>query len=216
MQKNLESCLKPLGTEDWRKIYNSIVYVRYSQGLDILKKAGFEVDSRNDGFIGMCFVDHVEGLSFYVIAAAHIRDNNIFLSKENKSSRLILRALGLKDCLYLNQENIDLDLSRYYSYAQNIIKNYEEPFEEAVEIRDITELDGFRKPFWPDEIEVLLIGGAGQQERVFVRAERFGENCLFGLLVDEPELFEGIHKGDEIDFMLIEREGKSSTVHVVK
>ena len=172
MQKNLESCLKPLGTEDWRNISNSIVYVRYSQGLDILKKAGFEVDSRNDGFIGMCFVDHVEGLSFYVIAAAHIRDNNIFLSKENKSSRLILRALGLKDCLYLNQENIEVDLSRYYSYAGDIMKEFEEPFEEAVSIRDITELDDFRKPFSPDEIEVLLIGKAFGQECVMVRAEQ--------------------------------------------
>ena len=214
MQKNLESCLKPLGTEDWRNIANSIVYVRYSQGLDILKKAGFEVDSRNDGFIGMCFVDHVEGRSFYVIAAAHIRDNNIFLSKENKSSRLILRALGLKDCLYLNQENIEVDLSRYYSYAGDIMKEFEEPFGEAVSIRDITELDDFRKPFSPDEIEVLLIGKAFGQERVMIRAEQYGENCLKGILLDEPQAKAGMHKGDEIDFMLVEREGGFSTVHL--
>lgn len=216
MQKNLELCLRPLEKDSWRNIYNSLVYVRCPGKLEVLKKAGFEVDSRNDGFIGMSFISHLEGLCFYVIAAAHIRNENIFVCRENKVSEVIFKAVDLSSCLYLNQENIDLDLSRYYSYAQNIIKNYEEPFEEAVEIRDITELDGFRKPFWPDEIEVLLIGGAGQQERVFVRAERFGDNCLFGHLVDEPELFEGIHKGDEIDFMLIEREGKSSTVHVVK
>lgn len=214
MQKNLESCLKALAEEDWRNISNSIVYVRYSQGLEVLKKAGFEVDSRNDGFIGMCFVDHLEGLSFYVIAAAHIRDNNIFVSKENKSSRLIFKAAALKDCLYLNQENIEVDLTRYYSYAGAIMKEFEEPFEEAVAIRDITELDDFRSPFNPDEIEVLLIGKAFGQKRIQVRAERFGENCLYGIIVSEPDGTTGFSKGDEIDFMLVEREGGFSTVHL--
>ena len=214
--EKLEAFLKKLGEESWRDICNSVVFIRCPEMLDVLKKAGFEVDSRNDGFIAMCFVDHMEGLSFYVIAAAHIRDNNIFVSKENKSSRLIFKAAALKDCLYLNQENIEVDLARYYSYAGAIMKEFEEPFGEAVAILDITELDDFRCPFKPDEIDVLLIGKDFGQERVMVRAERFGENCLYGILVSEPAANTGFSKGDEIDFILVENEGKASTVHVVK
>ena len=216
MSQNLESCLKKLDDENWRNISNSIVYIRCRDKLEILKTAGFDVDPRNDGFIAMCFIDHVEGLSFYVIAAAHLRDTNIFVSKENKSSRLIFKAEGLKDCVYLNQENIDVDLSGYYSYAKAIMTEFEEPFEEAVAIRDINELDDFRNPYNPDEIEVVLIGKDFSQDRIFVRAERFGENCLYGIIVSEVESKTGFKKGDEIDFMLVEREGKASTIHVIK
>ena len=214
MAQNLESFLKKLDDENWRNISNSIVYIRSPEELKLLKLANFPVDPRNDGFIAMCFVDHNEGLSFYVIAAAHIRDANIFVSKENKSSRLIIKAEGLKDCVYLNQDNIDVDLSRYYSYAQGIMAEFEEPFEEAVAIRDIEELDDFRNPRKPDEIEVMLIGKDFGQERVFVRAERFGENCLYGTIVSDVGRKTGFKKGDEIDFMLVEREGGFSTVHV--
>ena len=85
--EKLEAFLKKLGEESWRDICNSVVFIRCPEMLDVLKKAGFEVDSRNDGFIAMCFVDHMEGLSFYVIAAAHIRDNNIFVSSYHYSRR---------------------------------------------------------------------------------------------------------------------------------
>ena len=215
MQKNLESCLIKLSDESWRNISNSIVYIRCKEKLELLKKAGFDVDSRNDGFLAMCFVDHVQGVLFSVIAAAHLRDTNIFVSKENKTSSLILKAVDLQDCLYLNQNNMEVDLSHYYSYAGDIMKEYEKGFEEAIAIRDIMELDDFRNPFAPDEIEVLLIGSFGQ-ERVYVRAERFGDNRLYGVLLDSPKLAAGLKQGDEIDFLLIEREGKSSTVHAVK
>ena len=110
--ENLEACLIELGKENWRNISNSIVYVRSADSLDVLNKAGFEVDSRNDGFIGLCFVDHLQGLSFYVIAAAHIRNNNIFISKENKSAKLIFRAQALEKCLYLNQNYMNMDFLR--------------------------------------------------------------------------------------------------------
>lgn len=212
--ENLEKYLKKLGDEKWRDICNSIVYVRCPAMLETLAKAGFEVDSRNDGFICVCFIDHMEGMSFYVIAAAHIRNENIFICKENKSSQLIIRMQALKECLYLNQNYMNMDFLRWDSYIRSVIHDYEEPYEEAVEIRDIMELDEFRNPVSPDEIEVLLIGKETGQERVMVRAEKYGDNCLKGILLNEPESAIGIHKGDEIDFMLVEREGGFSTVHV--
>ena len=216
MAENLEICLKLLNDENWRNISNSIVYIRCKEKLKILEKAGFEVDFRNDGFIAMCFVNHLEGLSFYVIAAAHIRNNNIFISRENKNASLIIKAEILKNCLYLNQSYMEINLTKYYLYADALRKQYELPFEEAVSIRDITELDDFRKPFYPDEIEVLFVGKTISQERVFVRAERFGDNCLYGILLDEPKNETGFHKGEEIDFILVEQNGKANTIHFVK
>ena len=214
--ENLETCLKKLSEESWRNITNSIVFIRCPEKLDVLKSAGFEVDSRNDGFIALCFVDHNEGLSFYVIAAAHIRNQNIFICKENKSSSLIFRIQALTDCFYLPQDCINMDYSRWDYYVSSIIKDCEKNFEEATEIRDLVELDEFRNPFFPDDIEVMLVGKSTMQQRVHVRAEKWGDNCLIGTLLDEPEQTSGLHKGDQIDFMLVEREGGFSTVHVCK
>ncbi|MCR4901040.1 MAG: hypothetical protein K5907_09530 [Treponema sp.] len=215
-QKDLEAFLIPIKGEDWRDIYNSIVYVRCKEKMEVLKKAGFDVDNRNDGFIALCFIDHQEGLSFYVIAAAHLRGENIFVSKENKSSAVILRAVDLADAPYLNSNYINVDISKYDYYAGSIIDKYEKDIEEAVEMRDIEELDSFRKPYFPDEIEVVLLGKDGSQEKVFVLGSRYGSGCLFGVLINEPALDFGIHKGQEIDFMVIDKAGSLCTVHVKK
>ena len=214
--ENLEGCLKKLGDENWRELSNTVVYIRCVQKLEVLKKAGFKVDPRNDGFLAMCFIDHEKGLSFYVISAAHIRNSDIFVSPENKSSAIILGAQDLAECLYLNQQYIEIDLSRYFDYAASIKKNYEQNIDDVLYIRDITELDDFRKPFFPDDIEVLLIGKNFGQERIFVRSAHYGENGLTGIILDEPQKATELRKGDEIDFMLVERDGKLSTVCVVK
>lgn len=214
--ENLESCLKTLGKEDWRNITNSMIYIRCPQKLEVLQKSGFEVVGRNDGFLALCFVDHVEGLSFYVIASAHIGQDRVFVSKENKSSQLIFRVGDLLDCSYLNQDFIEADFSHYYSYIDEIIAQFEKACEEAVDIRKLTELDDFRDPQFPDNIEVVLIGKGLEQEKVWIRSEKFGPNCIYGTLLDEPRQDFGLHKDDLIDMMLIDRDGKSSTIHAVK
>lgn len=213
---NLESCLKPLAEENWRNITNSMIYIRCPQKLEVIQKAGFEIAGRNDGILALCFVDHLKGLSFYVIAAAHIGEDRVFVSKENKSSQLIFSFADLSDCLYLNQDFIDADFSRYYSYVDDIIKQFEKDYEEAVDIRKILKLDEFRDPQFPDNIEVVLIGKGLEQEKVWVRATQFGMNCIYGILLNEPRQDFGVHKEDLIDLMLIERDGKLSTVHAIK
>lgn len=214
--ENLEACLKKLCDENWRELSNTVVYIRCKQKLEVLAKAGFKVDPRNDGFLAMCFIDHTQGLSFYVISAAHIRGADIFVSQENKSSAIILRASELAECLYLNQQYIEIDLSKYFDYAASIKKDYEQNIDDVLYIRDITEIDDFRKPFFPDDVEVLLIGKDFGQEGIFVRSEHYGEKGLTGIILDEPQKATSLHKGQEIDFMLVERDGKLSTVHAVK
>lgn len=215
-QKNLEACLVSLYREDWRNICNTLVYLRCKEKMDLLKKAGFEVDPRNDGVLALCFIDHEQGLSFYVIAAAHIRADNIFVSKENPASQVLLRASSMQNALCLKSDYINADVSRYESYVTQIVRQYEYGLDDAIKMRGITELDDFRKPFFPDDVEVLLLSKGLEQERVFVRLCKYGQGCLYGELLDEPEQDFGIHKGQIIDFMVLQREGGLSTVHLKK
>ena len=218
----LEDYLEELKSENWRDVSNSLIYVRCPQKMDVLKKAGFDVAPANDGVLALAFVNHNEGLSLYVIAAAHIRNDSIFVSKENKSAMLIFNVETLlKDfqsdvCKYLNQNYIELDFNKYSYYADLVIKKFENDCEEAADIRKIFELDDFRRAFFPDDIEVILICTKTGQEKTWVRVEQYGDNCLYGKLLTEPSESFGIHKGDLIDFMLVEQNGKLSTVHVEK
>lgn len=215
-QKNLEAYLVSLYREDWHNICNTLVYLRCKEKMDLLKKAGFEVDPRNDGVLALCFIDHEQGLSFYVIAAAHIRADNIFVSKENPASQVLLRASSMQNALCLKSDYINADVSRYESYVTQIVRQYEYGLDDAIKMRGITELDDFRKPFFPDDVEVLLLSKELEQERVFVRLCKYGQGCLYGELLDEPTQDFGIHKGQQIDFMVLEREGGLSTVHLKK
>ena len=215
-QKNLEAYLVSLYREDWHNICNTLVYLRCKEKMDLLKKAGFEVDPRNDGVLALCFIDHEQGLSFYVIAAAHIRADNIFVSKENPASQVLLRASSMQNAPCLKSDYINADLSRYESYVTQIVRQYEYGLDDAIKMRGITELDDFRKPFFPDDVEVLLLSKELEQERVFVRLCKYGQGCLYGELLDEPDQDFGIHKGQIIDFMVLQREGGLSTVHLKK
>ncbi|MBO4532390.1 MAG: hypothetical protein J5726_01645 [Treponema sp.] len=215
-QNNLEAFLESLEKADWHDICNSIVYVRCPEKMEVLRKAGFAVDPRNDGVLALCFIDHGEGLSFYVIAAAHIRADNIFVSKENKAACVILRAASIPTALCLKSDFINADVNTYEAYVSQIVKQYEYGLDDAIKMRNITELDGFRKPFFPDDIEVLLLAKGLEQERVFVRACKYGEGCLYGQLLDEPDQDFGVHKDEVIDFMVLDREGTLSTVHLKK
>ena len=215
-QNNLEAFLVPLEKENWRDICNSIVYLRCPKMREVVKKAGFEVDPRNDGVLALCFIDHEQGLSFYVIAAAHIRADNIFVSKENPASQVLLRASSMQNALCLKSDYINADVSRYESYVTQIVRQYEYGLDDAIKMRGITELDDFRKPFFPDDVEVLLLSKGLEQERVFVRLCKYGQGCLYGELLDEPDQDFGIHKGQIIDFMVLQREGGLSTVHLKK
>ena len=96
------------------------------------------------------------------------------------------------------------------------IKQFEKDYEEAVDIRKILKLDEFRDPQFPDNIEVVLLAKGLEQEKVWIRATQFGLNCIYGILLDEPQQDFGVHKDDLIDLMLIERDGKMCTVHAVK
>lgn len=212
--EKLENYLKKIEEENWRNLVNSLVYVRCPGELENLKKVGFEVDGRNDGFLAICYVNHEEGISFSVVAAAHLREDRIFASRENKSSVMTYRIEGLKEYEYLNQNYISAASVQYAWYIEDIVAKYEKNCEEAVEIRSLEELDGFRKPFYPDEIEVVLIGKAFGQEKVWVRVEKFGENALKGVLISEPSSACGVCKGDMIDFMLVEQNGRRMTIHV--
>jgi hypothetical protein len=215
-QASLETYLVSLEKEDWHNICNSIVYVRCRDKMEVLRKAGFEVDPRNDGILALCFIDHNEGLSFYVIAAAHIRADNIFVSKENKASCVILHAAAMPFALCLKSDYINADVAQYESYVTQIVRQYEYGLDDAIKMRGISELDDFRKPFFPDDIEILLLGKGLEQERVFVRACKYGEGCLYGQLLDEPDQDFGVHKDEVIDFMVLDREGTLSTVHLKK
>ena len=215
-QNNLEAYLVSIEKEDWHNVCNSIVYVRCPEKMDVLQKAGFAVDPRNDGVLALCFVDHEEGLSFFVIAAAHIRADNIFVSKENRSACIILRASLIPCAMCLKSDFINADVNSYESYVSQIVKQYEYGIDDAIKMRSITELDDFRKHFFPDDIEILLLGKGLEQERVFVRSYKYGSGCLYGQLLDEPRQNFGVHKGDIIDFLVLDRDGKKSTVHVVK
>jgi len=215
-EKDLEKYLLPLEKEDWHNICNSIVFVRCPDKMDLLRKAGFEVDPRNDGILALCFIDHNEGLSFYVIAAAHIRADNIFVSKENKASCVILHAVTMPAAPCLKSDFINADAAQYESYVSQIVRQYEYGIDDAIKMRGISELDEFRKPFFPDDIEILLLKKGCDQERVFVRACKYGEGCLYGQLLDQPAQDFGLNKGDLIDFMVLQREGGLSTLHLVK
>ena len=47
-----------------------------------------------------------------------------------------------------------------------------------------------------------------EAESCWVRARKVGEKSIFGMLINDPNQFFGVHKGDEMEFRLSEIEDK--------
>lgn len=195
-----------LSEVSFRTIARNYVYVRCPKIVDELRE-GYKVEADDDGFMALCYVDHEKGISFLVIGAANFKGYELSVhGTKKKDSAIVLQIENLIDAqiavLYPQNEQ----QKQMHSQIADILEEFEKDIPEVLETRDIDILDKFRNPFYPDDVEIHFAGEKVDPENMWVRLTRVGEDCLYGTLLDDPFQKIGIHKGDEISFILVKME----------
>ena len=176
----------------------------------LLKLMNIESGS-DDGVIAFGYLDYQAGISFDIIATAHIFDNNLSISCVDKSTRRKIRhgffdRMHIVKVLDLIDTNISLDdfyceVAAHEIYYRNLDHDIEA-------LRSNTDLDTSRHPSFPDDIQIQLVKDGRIVEAPWARCSKLDRDTgfMYAKLINEPRNEFGFHMDDEIPFKVIEAE----------
>ncbi|MGN0384374.1 MAG: hypothetical protein ACI4EX_00630 [Lachnospiraceae bacterium] len=175
-----------------------------------------------NGLIGYCYIDYTEGISFQPCAAVsagedwlklkdlpnyetmyvyRFRDNEISNSYRQGEKTMELYNIP-EDALIMYPENLNMDMSMFDAFIERF--THYAPSEEVAHIRELKHLDPFRNDLYPDDLRVLLYREGKDIEQVWVRTMFLSEHTMFGKLLNEPYGDLDFHKGEIIEFQMIQ------------
>lgn len=202
----LSEMMRTINDVDFRKLYHRLVYIHCPDILNKISKAGLEIDDSKDGVIAYGYIDETCGLSFSVLNSAMIRDEvEIVKGAKDEKAFMILRRGSVAECSYVDLEEAGCFYPEYDDVISMIRNNYAPKNEVKESMRTMEFLDEFRNADYPDDVAVIIFKEGFKMEQVWVRCENVTEEMLYGTLLNEPNQNYGVHEGDKIGFVPIER-----------
>ena len=155
------------------------------------------------------YVDKVSGLTFEVHCIASYIEGDYTIVNENKSVSAKVRAEKFQDSKIITIKNAAI-MKRFQSRIQ-LIKDVYYTGAQVELIRNFTSLDKFRHPFYPDDIQAILLAEGIKPESIWVRLKEYildkGTMYYEGELLNSP--FDNKYKldiGDSVYLVVSEVE----------
>lgn len=203
----LTELMRTINDVDFRKLYHKLVYIQCPEIIKKISKAGLGIDETKDGVIAYGYIDETCGLSFSVLNSAVIMDDvDIIKGAKDEKAFMILRRGSVAECSYIDLQDAGYLYPEYDEIIGKIRKNYAPKNEIKEVMRNMDFLDEFRNEDFPDDVAVVIFSEGLQMEQVWVRCENVTEEMLYGTLLNEPNQNFGVHEGDEIGFVPIEKD----------
>lgn len=172
-----------------------------------------------NAYLCMGYIDHTAGLTYEVLSLANYLDGDYSVVWEAKEVSMKVRAESVENNIIMPIENKVL-MNKFKSRI-DILDNYYED-KDVLKCREITELDSFRHPNFPDDLEMTLAKDGIKMERIWVRTESVltmnNEIILVKCtLLNEPFSDFGVHIYNQIDCVsFITDSGERIFAHIVK
>lgn len=205
IEKDIESALKNIAEMNFREFDCNFLYIRCPMLLKVMQIE----NSVDDGFVAFAYIDYESGISFDVIATAHIFNNNLAITHVDKSINRKIRhsffdRIPLVKVLDLIDTNVRLDdfyceIGTHEIYYRNL--------DDDIEVLRInTDLDTSRHQSFPDDIQIQLVKDGHIVESPWARCSRVDRNTgfMYAKLLNEPHNDFNFYMNDEIPFRVIE------------
>lgn len=164
------------------------------------------------------YVDKQAGLTFEVLCLASYIDGDYTIVNENKTVSMKVRSETYKDTEVIPIKNAAI-LKRFEQRIQIIEEGYYS-HDSAEEARQITCIDEFRHPFFPDDVQAILAAPNLKPESIWVRLTQYigntnGLEAFVGTLLNAPfDSNFGVSYGDEV-FVAVAEENNNKVCFVV-
>jgi len=202
----IEELMKPIRDANFRSLYHKLVYIRCPEIIERLAGAGIEIINGSDGVIAYGYIDEQCGLSFHVFGAASIKEGvELIKGSKDEKAMLLLRRGSVAECNFVNLDEVGISCAEYIPMIKMIRDNYDTNNEAKENMRRMDFLDNFRNDDFPDDVAVVIFSDGLQPEQVWMRCVDVTEEMLYGTLLNEPNQDYGVHEGDKVGFVPIER-----------
>ena len=148
-----------------------------------------EAEQEANAVICYGYVDKQAGLTFEVLCLASYVDGDYTIVNENKTVSMKVRSETYKDTEVFPIKNAAI--KKRFEQRINIIEEGYYSRDEAEAAREITCIDEFRHPFFPDDVQAILAAEGLKAESIWVRLERYigntnGVEAFAGSLLNAP------------------------------
>ncbi|NLV22451.1 MAG: hypothetical protein GXY49_10760 [Syntrophomonadaceae bacterium] len=183
----------------FRKLEHKLCLVNNEKYVNLLCKT---LNAEANGLLCYGYVDEEAGLTFESLAPTLLVDGDYSVSGD-AGVVLKIRAETVADTEIIPIEN--KALTKCFEDRIKLVEQHYYQNTDTLECRAITELDPFRHPFFPDDLQALLTKDGIKPEAIWVRTKKHlgchqGTFIIRGKLLDEPFHDYGIHAGDTITF----------------
>lgn len=132
------------------------------------------------------YVDKVSGLTFEVLCIASYIEGDYTIVNENKSVSAKVRAEKFQNSEIITIKNAAI-MKRFQARIQ-LIKDVYYSDAQVELMRNFTSLDKFRHPFYPDDIQAILLAEGIKPESIWVRLKEYILDMNKGTMYYEGEL----------------------------
>lgn len=222
MANTLFDELKSFSETAFREIYQKFIYIHCRELLDVILPG--ELEGSITGLVAYCYIDRTEGLSLRPVMIASVKEYSlqVFTFPHLEDTLYVLR---LRDgepemselhegCNHMYLYTVDLDKYRFFDISvvgfdteslQMIKDDIDSTYSAGEMVEDLRSwryafLDMYRNPYFPDDVQALIVGEDKFIEQVWVRLKFVTEDGeIFGELLNEPYRDQGCHEGDLIE-----------------
>ncbi len=189
------------GEAGFRAFYHNLCAVPVKESFrDLLE--GFSGGDKTEYVLTYGYIDHEEGLTLEVLAAAEKNGDGFdFGDANNEISAKIRIGSVLEEEFYYFDDEDDVLRNHYARKIQTIDEEYTAA-DAVIETRKIDMLDNSRSAEYPDDVIVYMLKDGNQLEACWVRMEDIKEETIIGTLLNEPNQDFGCHEDDSIEFFI--------------
>lgn len=204
----------------FKDLYQQLVYIEDEKTLNVMKM-GYQVKASGDetGILAYGYINKEGLLCFNVFSLVKLKGEEIVSFNDepmlNKINHVVKRE-DVNNCKALSME-LDPDiLLRYLDRSIEI--NKENHISEDLDLlRSLKELDDFRHPLYPDEVEAFIYRPSDNQtQNIWAKAKSVGQGCVLAELVTPVPKDFLYAVGDNLSLKLYDIQGRLELVNIIE
>lgn len=188
---------------DFRKVDRKLCLIQDSRLVQVLDP---EQETQDNAVLFCGYIDHIKGLTYEALGLVRCEKDDYALLSDTHGIGLKVRADSIDELQIKPIENAELE-NRFRNSIDTLSVYYRS--KDIASVRELTELDPFRQPLYPDDVCALFLTNENRLEKMWVRSEKAaqaadGTLLIAGRLLNEPSNIPGLHMGDTVTLTVIE------------
>lgn len=192
--------MKKITEAHFREIFHKIIYIELDDPGPI--REAVEISDDADGILAYGFLEAGACMSFMVLAGAKNENGHIILGKDVSDEYCRVMFRDVEESCFLNEEDIDADLTRFDDCKNVIAEKLEKKTEACKSMLEFEFIDESRNIEFPEYVSLTLYNGKLAPEIAWVRPVRVdSDGCFYGYLASKPFQDYGLTTDQELMFM---------------